>query len=118
MIAAFIDIKAFVDIKTRDYQARIKRMEGSILRQISVNLIVIGQGHSGRVIIVPPRDNKKVPEGSDMLAFYKQMLYGLLQFTYMTGATVSNFSLEKFVASSTGCDGSFKLKHRKLYVFL
>ena len=108
MIAAFIDIKAFVDIKTRDYQARIKRMEGSILRQISVNLIVIGQGHSGRVIIVP----------SDMLAFYKQMLYGLLQFTYMTGATVSNFSLEKFVASSTGCDGSFKLKRRKLYVFL
>ena len=53
-----------------------------------------------------------------MLTFYKQMFYGLLQFTYMTGATVSNFSLEKFVASSTGCDGSFKLKHRKLYVFL
>ena len=53
-----------------------------------------------------------------MLTFYKQMFYGLLQFTYMTGATVSNFSLEKFVASSTGCDGSFKLKHKKLYVFL
>ena len=52
-----------------------------------------------------------------MLTFYKQMFYGLLQFTYMTGATVSNFSLEKFVASSTGCDGSFKLKHKKLYVF-
>ena len=50
-----------------------------------------------------------------MLAFYKQMLYGLLQFTYMKGATVSNFSFEKFVASSTGCDGSFKLKHKKLY---
>ena len=82
-------------------------MEGSILREISVNLIVIRQGHSGRVIIVPPR-GKNVPEGSDMLAFYKQMLYCLLQFTYMTGATVS----------STGCDGSFKLKHRKLYVFL
>ena len=48
----------------------------------------------------------------------EQEFYGLLQFTYMTGATVSNFSLEKFVASSTGCDGSFKLKHRKLYVFL
>ena len=40
-----------VDIKTRDYQARIKRMEGSILSEISVHLIVIGQGHSGRVII-------------------------------------------------------------------
>ena len=92
-------------------------MEGSILREISVNLTVIGQGHSGRVIIVPPR-GKNCPEGSDMLAFYKQMLYGLLQLTYMTGATVSNFSLEKFVASSTGCDGSFKLKHKKLYVFL
>ena len=52
-----------------------------------------------------------------MLTFYKQMFYGLLQFTYMTGATVSNFSLEKFVASSTGCDGSFKLKHKKLMFF-
>ena len=92
-------------------------MEGSILREKTVNLIVIGQGHSGRVIIVSPRD-KKVAEGSDMLAFYKQMFYGLLQFTLMTGVTVSNFGLEKFVASSTGCDGSFKLKHRRLYVFL
>ena len=67
-------------------------------KEKSVNLIVIGQGHSGRVIIVPPR-GKNVPEGLDMLAFYKQMLYGLLQFTHMTGVTVSNFGLEKFVAS-------------------
>ena len=50
-----------VDIKTSDYQAKIKRMEGSILSDISVNLIVIGQGHWGRVIIVPSR-GKKVPE--------------------------------------------------------
>ena len=117
MVEWFAFFGCGVDIKTRDYQARIKRMEGSILREISVNLIVIGQGHSGRVIIVPPR-GKNFPEGSDMLEFYKQMLYDLLQLTYMTGATVSNFSLEKFVASSTGCDGSFKLKHKKLYVFL
>ena len=34
-----------VDIKTSDYQAKIKRMEGSILREISVNLIVIAQGN-------------------------------------------------------------------------
>ena len=58
-------------------------MEGSILRELSVNLIVIGQGHLGRVIIVPPR-GKKVPEGVDMLAINKQMLYGLLHFTHKT----------------------------------
>ena len=34
-----------------------------------------------------------------MLAFYKPMLYGLLQFTHMTGVTVSNFGFEEFVAS-------------------
>ena len=31
--------------KTSDYQGKIKRMEGSILRGISENLIVIGQGN-------------------------------------------------------------------------
>ena len=41
-------------------------MEGSILREISEKLIVIGQGHQGRVIIVPPR-GKKVPKGVDIL---------------------------------------------------
>ena len=92
-------------------------MEGSILREISVNLIVIGQGPWGRVIIVPPR-GKKVPEGVDMLAFYKQMLYGVLQFTHMTGATVSNFGLKKFVTSIQDVMIYFKLKHRKLYFFL
>ena len=88
MVEWFAFFGCGVDIKTRDYQARIKRIEGSILREISVNRIVIGQGHAGRVIIVPPR-GKNVPEGSDMLAFYKHLLYGLLQFTYMTGATVN-----------------------------
>ena len=53
-----------------------------------------------------------------MLAFYKQMLYGLLQFTHMTGITVSNFGLEKFVASVQDVMGYFKLKHRKLYFFV
>ena len=48
-------------------------MEGSILREISVNVIVIGQGHWEGIILVPPR-GKKVPEGVDMLAFYKKML--------------------------------------------
>ena len=60
-----------------DYQAKIKRMEGSIHSDISVNLIVIGQGHQGRVITVPP-GSKKVPEEVDMLVFYKQTLHGLL----------------------------------------
>ena len=69
-----------------------------------------------RVIIIPPR-GKKVPEGVDMLAFYKQMLYGLLQFTHMTGVTVSNFGLEKFVTSVRDVMIYFKLKHRKLFVF-
>ena len=36
---------AGVQIKTSDNEAKIKRMEGSTLREISVNLIVIGQGH-------------------------------------------------------------------------
>ena len=65
---------------------------------------------------VPPR-GKKVPEEVDMPAFYKQMLYGLLQFTHMTGVTVSDFGLEKFVASVQDVMVYFKLKHRKLYVF-
>ena len=49
-----------------------------------------------------------------MLAFFKQMLYGLLQFTYMIGVTVSNFGLQKFVASVQDVMVYFKLKHRKL----
>ena len=52
-----------------------------------------------------------------MLAFYKKMLYGLLRFTHMTGVTVSNFDLEKFVASVQDVMVYFKLKHRKLYAF-
>ena len=52
-----------------------------------------------------------------MLAFYKQMLYRLLQFTHMAGVTVSNFGLEKFVTSVQDVMIYFKLKHRKLYVF-
>ena len=43
------------------------------------------------------------------------MLYGLLQFTHMTG--VSNFGLEKFVASVHDVMVYFTLKHRNLYVF-
>ena len=53
----------------------------------------------------------------DILAFYKQMLYGLLQFTHMTRITVSYFGLEKFVASVQDLMVYFKLKHRELYVF-
>ena len=34
-----------VDIKTSDYQAKINRMVGTFLREISVNFIVIGQRH-------------------------------------------------------------------------
>ena len=52
-----------------------------------------------------------------MLAFYKPMLYGLLQFTHMTGVTVSNFGFEEFVASVQDVMVCFKLKHRKPYVF-
>ena len=48
-------------------------MEGTFLREISLNFIVIGQRHYERVIVIPPTD-KKVPEGEDMLAFYKPML--------------------------------------------
>ena len=51
-----------------------------------------------------------------MLAFYKQMLYGLLHFTHRTGVATSNFDLEKFVASVKVVMVYFKLKHRKLYV--
>ena len=53
----------------------------------------------------------------DMLAFYKQTLYGVPQFTHMTGVTVSNFDLEKFVVSVQDVMVYFKLKHRKLYLF-
>ena len=91
-------------------------MEGSILREISVNHMVIGQGHRERVIIVPPR-GKKVPEGVDMLAFYKQMLYGLLQFTQVTGVTVSSFGLDKFVASVQDEMVYFKLKQESFMFF-
>ena len=52
-----------------------------------------------------------------MLAFYKQMLYGLLQFTHMTAVTVTNFGLEKFVAFFQDVMVYFKLKHRKLFIF-
>ena len=48
-----------------------------------------------------------------MLAFYKQMLYGLLRFTHMTRITVSNFGL---FASVQDVMVYFKLKHRKLYL--
>ena len=87
-------------MKTSDYQAKItcKRLEWSILKEISVNLIDIGQGHWGRAIIITPR-GKKFLEEVDTLAFYKQMFYGLLQFAHMTGVTVSNSGLKKFVAS-------------------
>ena len=66
--------------------------------------------------VVPPKD-RKVPEGVDMLTFPKQMLEGLPRFTYMTRVTVSNFGLEKFVASVLDVIVYFKLQHRKLYVF-
>ena len=56
-----------------NYQAKNKHVEGTFLREITLNVIVIGQRHYGRVTVVPPR-GKKVPEGVDMLAFYKQML--------------------------------------------
>ena len=52
-----------------------------------------------------------------MLAFYKHMLYGLLQFTHIAGVTVSNFGLETLVASVQDVMVYFKLKHRKLYIF-
>ena len=41
-------------------------MEGTFLREITLNFIVIGQRHYERVIVIPPTD-KKVPEGEDML---------------------------------------------------
>ena len=66
--------------------------------------------------VVPPK-GRKVPEGVDILTFSKQMLEGLLRFTYMTTVTVSNFGLEKFVASLLDVIVYFKLQHRKLYVF-
>ena len=95
-----------VDIETSVYQAKIKGWKDRFsVRYISVDLIVIGQ---------VPRRGKKVPKGVDMLAFFKQMLYGLLQFTYMIGVTVSDFGLEKFVASVQDVIVYFKLKHRKL----
>ena len=49
-------------------------MAGTFLREISINFIIIGQRHYGRVIVIPPR-GKKVPEGEDMLAFYKPTCY-------------------------------------------
>ena len=66
--------------------------------------------------VVPPK-GRKVPKGVDILTFPKQMLEGLLRFTYMTTVTVSNFGLEKFVASVLDVIVYFKLQHRKLYVF-
>ena len=55
-----------------NYQAKFKHVAGTFLKEISINFIVIGQRHYGRVIVIPPR-GKKVPEGEDMLAFYKPM---------------------------------------------
>ena len=49
-----------------------------------------------------------------MQAFYKKMLQGLVRFTDMTRVTISNFGLEKFVASVKDVMVYFKLKHRKL----
>ena len=43
---------------------------------------------------------------------------GLLQFTHVTGVTVSSFGLDKFVASVQDEMVYFKLKHRELYAFL
>ena len=53
-----------------------------------------------------------------MLAFYKQMLYGLLQFTHVTGVTVTSFGLDKFFASVQDVMVYFKLKHRKRCFFV
>ena len=66
--------------------------------------------------VVPPK-GRKVRERVDMLTFRKQMLKGLLRFTYTTRVTVSNFGLEKFVASVLDVIVYFKLIHRKLCVF-
>ena len=68
---AFFDFRC--SIKASNYQAKFKHVAGTFLREISINFIVNGQRQWGRVIGIPPR-GKKVPEGEDMLAFYKQML--------------------------------------------
>ena len=62
-----------IHIKVSNFQAKIKHVEGTFLREITLNFIVIGQRHYGRVIVVPPR-GKKVPKRVNMLAFYEQML--------------------------------------------
>ena len=51
----------------------------------------------------------------DILAFYKKMFQGLFRFTHMTRVTVSNFGLEKFVASVQDVMVYYKLKHGKLH---
>ena len=51
-----------------------------------------------------------------MLAVYKQMFYGLLQFTHMIGVTVSNFGLQNFVTRVQAVMIYFKLKQKALFL--
>ena len=91
-------------------------MEGSILREICVNLIVIGQGHQSASYDLSTKRYKGSKRSGHAGILQTDALRSL-RFTHMTRVTVSNFGLEKFFASVQDVMVYFKLKHRKLSLF-
>ena len=82
-----------------NYQTKIKHVEGMFLREITLNFIVIGQRHCGRVTVIPSR-GKKVPDGVDMLAFYKQML--LYRHECFTGKYTTRKTDKNYIRDASG----------------
>ena len=99
-----------------NYQAKFKHVAGTFLKEISINFIVIGQRHYGRVIVIPPR-GKKVPEGEDMLAFYRTDVRDRVYFyshTWQESLSVI-LALKRFLqVYRLQWFNCFKLKQRKL----
>ena len=75
------------------------------LREITLNFIVIGQRHCGRVTVIPSR-GKKVPDGVDMLAFYN--IHNILQYRHecftecFTSVLLENIPLVKLIKTTSG----------------
>ena len=91
-----------------DYQAKIKRMERSILREISVNLSLLVKDTEGELLSFQ----------KEWTCWHSTNRCSRVCFnSHTTGVTVSNFGLEKFFATVQDVMVYFKLKRRKLHVF-
>ena len=90
-------------------------MEGSILRETSVNLILIGQRHWGQLLSFHQEVKRFRKEWTCWHSTNRRSTVCFDSHTWQE--SLSNFGLEKFVASVQDVMVYFKLKHRKLYLF-